>query len=349
MSWLRAFSLALCVLNALAAGSARAQLPGSGTPPASDSDYAAEARAHFTRGKELYAAGDLKGTLAEFERAYALRPSPVLSFQIGQVAFELREWARSYRAFAQFLETAPKREGPSTSPSQQAAEQKKLEAEAMIRELRPRIALLRIATNEPGVHLSVDEQAVGDTPLAAPLVLDVGTVGVRASKPGFEPVTRLVTLAGGDDVRLELELEPVEMARAAPQVTEPPRLVLAPPEHAASWRARMTPGLWAGFATAGALVIAGSATGIAGLKASSDLRNRRFTGDSAQNDFSQASNHVRALSISTDVLLSGAFVAAQTSLIMLLWRGRHPRTAERARASVGGSAHSFALQVQGAF
>ncbi len=336
MTWLRVFAVALCVTTSILARSAWAEPPPDADTQAAESERAAAARTHFARGSELYTAGDLPGTLIEFERAYELRPSPLLRFHIGRVALELRRFARSYLAFSQYLAT-------ETVDPMNA--EKRTEAESMLRDLAPRIAQLTIDTNVPGAHISIDEQPIGEAPLAEPVVLDVGTYRVHASKPGFAALTRVISLAGGDHqtVRLELQsLEPppptVTVAPAAPAPTA--REENAPP------RPLMTRGLWAGFAFAGAMAIAGSVSGIYALKASSNLDRDLFVGASARQDFADDSDRVRALSITADVLLGTAFVSAQTSVVLLLLRARrHARSGIRMR----GALHPRGLVLEGAF
>ena len=52
-----------------------------------------QARAHFQRGVDYYTEGDLAAALVEFERAYALQPAYRLLYNLGQVTYELRDYA----------------------------------------------------------------------------------------------------------------------------------------------------------------------------------------------------------------------------------------------------------------
>lgn len=314
-------ALAVCVLMSLAASSSLAQTPDKPSTVVADPDRAVEARAHFTRGNELYAMGDLRGTLAEFERAYALRPSPLLSFHIGRVALELRQFAYSHRAITRFLEEVGDGEPDSA--------EKRAQAQAMLDEIEPRIAHLTIESSVVGARLSIDEQPLGESPLPAPLVLDVGTYRVRASKQGFVPVTRVISLAGGDRSTLALELEALDdpsqrISASAPKPMGSPSLVAVRPVQSTTRQPAMTQGLWAGFAAGGALAVAGGITGIYALRASSRLGSTRFEDDANRSAFDRESERVRALSISADVFLGAAFVTLQTSAIVLWWRAAQP-------------------------
>jgi len=333
-------AIALCVLTSLGTGSSLAQAPDEPRTEAVEQDRAAEARAHFTRGNELYATGDLRGTLAEFERAYALRPSPLLSFHIGRVALELRQFADSYRAITRFL--AELADGDPDSA------EKRAQAQAMLAEIGPRIAHLTIECNVVGARLSINEQPLVESPLPEALVLDVGTYRVRASKQDFAPVTRVISLAGGDRSTLTLELEaldappPLMLAPVSPPI-ERPSLSAVPPAQSTLQQHVMTQGLWAGFALGGALAVAGGITGIYALKASSRLDSTRYY-DTNRAGFERESERVRALSISADVLLGAAFVTLQTSAIYFWWRAHHP-----GKAHVGAGLVPRGLTVRGAF
>ncbi len=339
MTWQRVLALALSVMIGISARSTHAQSPVSEEAQTVEPDRAAEARAHFTRGGELYAAGDLRGTLTEFERAYELRPSPLLCLHIGRVALELRQFARSYVAFAQFLATE--------TPGDPMHAEKRTEAEAMVRDLAPRIAHLRLETNVPGARLSIDEELIGEAPLAEPIVLDTGTYRVRASKPGFAALTREISLAGGDNSTVRLDLEAFEPL-PPPAVVERPVLVPAPvaEKRAAPPATLMTRGLWAGFGVAAALAVAGGVTGIYALKTAADLDRERFRGPSAKQDFADDSDRVRALALTSDVLFGAALVSAQVTLVLVLVRARHP---SRSGMRVSGALQPRGVVIEGAF
>ena len=95
-------SLAACAMVVVAAADpARAQ---------DDPAVKREAKAHFTRGKQLYQSGNYHGAIAEYEAAYQLIAVPELIFDIGQahrLALEDREALAAYQRFLVLRRDAP--------------------------------------------------------------------------------------------------------------------------------------------------------------------------------------------------------------------------------------------------
>ena len=85
--------LRLLLLAALLAlpGAARSGRPRPSTLRA---DPAAEARAAYQRGADLYQAGKYRDAIAAFEDADRLKPSPALHFNIGQAWEKLGDLPR---------------------------------------------------------------------------------------------------------------------------------------------------------------------------------------------------------------------------------------------------------------
>jgi tetratricopeptide (TPR) repeat protein len=90
--WLTAsITLFAFLLLTLPAGHALAQNPPgpAAVPPPPPADQAAldQAKAHFEAGRNAYLAKDYPGSIREFKAAQALRPSPILDYNIG-LAYE---------------------------------------------------------------------------------------------------------------------------------------------------------------------------------------------------------------------------------------------------------------------
>src|SRR4051794_16402603 len=84
---------------ARAGGAENESLGSDGT-----SDAVTAARTHFKRGLELYQDGDFRAALIELERAYALEPRYRLLYDLGQVAYALRNYVDAERYFTEYLE-----------------------------------------------------------------------------------------------------------------------------------------------------------------------------------------------------------------------------------------------------
>lgn len=85
-----------------------------GVPATADADARDDARAHYLAGEKLYASGDFRAAIAEFAKADALAPSPILEFNIALCYEKLGDDAealRRYRLYLREMPNAPNRAG----------------------------------------------------------------------------------------------------------------------------------------------------------------------------------------------------------------------------------------------
>ncbi|WP_437976249.1 PEGA domain-containing protein [Sorangium sp. So ce295] len=310
-------ALALCAAIALSAPL------GASAQPAGNKTEEADAR--FRRGVELYNEVDYGAALTEFRRAYDLAPAYQVLYNIAGTCYQLKDYACALRAFERYLA-----DGGEQLPGGRRAE-----VERDIAVLRSRVATVEISTSAPDVEISVDGVPAGKTPLAEPLLMSAGRRRIVAEAPGRPAVLRVVDVAGGDHVRLKIQLPearalhgPGEGAGGAP--APPP----APPGALRMDRAprqqRSVPVLpW--LAT-GALAVGAAATGLLALGASGDLDAEldRYPGDARAVERARARSE--ALALTTD-LLAGAAVLAGGISIYLTVAGAGPERADGERAS----------------
>ncbi len=81
--------------------------PPAATAPAEDASMAA-AKQHFTAGRAAFTAGDFPVAIREFKAAEALRPSPVLAYNIGLANERLGRRKVAVKYYQRYLETSPK-------------------------------------------------------------------------------------------------------------------------------------------------------------------------------------------------------------------------------------------------
>lgn len=74
---------------------------------AQPTDTVTQARQHFQSGKQLFDAGDYRGSIREFEAANKLAPAPLLLFNIGLAYERLGEAAPALQHFKAYLEQMP--------------------------------------------------------------------------------------------------------------------------------------------------------------------------------------------------------------------------------------------------
>jgi tetratricopeptide (TPR) repeat protein len=89
----------------------RAQQAPAAAPPPADAPVVDEAmqqaKAHFEAGKNAYNAGDYQGAIREFKAAEALRPSPILAYNIGLANERLGRRRVAMRYYRRYLEQMP--------------------------------------------------------------------------------------------------------------------------------------------------------------------------------------------------------------------------------------------------
>lgn len=293
MRWCRLLSLSCLVQLSLAAPSVRAQAsePGAGDAPAAD-PVLEEARAHFQKGVELYAEGDLNAARVELERAYALQPSYRLLYNLGQVAYEQRDYPAAEQYYRDYLQ----RGGDAIDVARRA------DVEHDLARLQERVANVRIESNVTGAKLFVDGREVGHSPLAAPLRLSAGRRLLRAEAPGHAPVSREVDVVGGEDRKLELHFGPELSASES----SPSRAGSSAPH----------PALWTGLATGVLALGAGGMAFWAGVDDREYDRELERRTTRAQLDAIDERTKTKALI--ADVLLGTAVAGAAVTVVLLL-------------------------------
>ncbi len=130
---------------------------GATAPPTAEAQQ--QGRDHFARGLARYHEGDFGGALVEFQRAYDVAPSFRILFNLGQTAYELRDYAGAVTAFTRYL----------TEGADRVPQERRAEVEKSLRDLDQRVGRVEISTNVPGAELSIDGVHVGTSPLSSPV------------------------------------------------------------------------------------------------------------------------------------------------------------------------------------
>jgi hypothetical protein len=200
--------IAIAMIVVFSASTAGAQ----GTRP-TPAEATSEARTHFDRGVVFYDESDYAAALVEFKRAYTLAPTWQVLFNIGQAYFQIRNYAQALVTLSRFLD-----EGQDRVP-----EARRTTVEAERADLANRVGHANIQSNRPGATITIDDDEVGVTPLAAPILVSVGLRKVKAVAPGKAPVEEEVSVSAGDTVDVRLEF-PEDSPPAAPS----PVMLVAP-------------------------------------------------------------------------------------------------------------------------
>ncbi len=167
---------------------------------------AAEADAHYKRAVGLFNEADYGVALIEFKRAYEIAPAFQVLYNIGETYYQLQDYAGALRTLEKYLA-----DGGDKVPAERKAEVTK-----ELEKLRLRTAKVEIVIAEPGVDISIDDVAVGKTPLAEALLVSAGRRKITATQAGHPPVVKSMDLAGGDSVKVTFDLAATPAPTGAP-------------------------------------------------------------------------------------------------------------------------------------
>jgi hypothetical protein len=204
------FAVALLGLAALTERNALAQ-SAPASPPASRPApprasvppplASADSRQDIEAGKQYAADKDYGSAWVRFSRAYDAVRDPRLLIDIATCEKGMQQYARAARHLEQALASAP----PGLAASQTA------EARELYNTLLPFLGHVHLSVDPAGAAVSVDDLAVGQTPLPGDVLVDPGDHRLRVTKPGFVEFTTMLAAPGGSqkllDVRLQAAIE----------------------------------------------------------------------------------------------------------------------------------------------
>ncbi|MEO7035201.1 MAG: PEGA domain-containing protein [Polyangiaceae bacterium] len=196
----------------LAAGACLVALPAAAeqkvAAPLSQS-LSGEAKSAYESGKLLVDDGDFAGALTKFKRSYDVSKDARLLWNMAVCEKELRHYARAATLVSRYL----KEGGALISVEQRHSATDTQNA------LRAFYSTVKLSGVRDGATVLVDGVAVGGTPLAEPLLLDLGTRRLRVEAPGYEPFEKSIDVSGNNQLEV-----PVVLAPAAVAGVVPPRL-----------------------------------------------------------------------------------------------------------------------------
>jgi hypothetical protein len=182
---------------------------------------ATEADAAIKRGVELRRRGEDLHALEEFQRAYALQPSARALAQIGFAEQALGRWRDAEEHLGQALADTQNSDNDGWIRRHREVIER---SRALV---AGHLGSLEVLGGPEGAELFIDGMAVGRLPLARPLRVDVGRIGVELRADGHLPVSRPATIAAGELARETITLQKIVPPPAAitpaflPAVREP--------------------------------------------------------------------------------------------------------------------------------
>jgi PEGA domain len=287
-------------------------------------DPAVAANAAYQRGNLLDERGELVEALAAFERAYKLMPAYQVLYNIGGVNLKLGRLASARRAYAQYLELG----GPALSPERTATVHRYLE------ELSQKTATLTLQLNVPAL-VHVDGVQFESTQVTG-LILEPGDHVLRVTKPGFEPLEKVLRTTDGENLHLVLPLERLSAEPGLPGqgpfgATPAPRV-----EVVMSDAADERVSLWIPWTITGALAAGWLTTAGLAIKARHD-RNIIERPETSAERIDAARRLHETLAVVSDVLLVSTLASAGVSAYLTWWPRADPaQTPGGARGAANG-------------
>jgi hypothetical protein len=326
------------------------------------------ARELFQSGVERYEAGQYADALKDFERAYALKPHPIVQVNIANCYDKLNQPAEALSHFEAFL-----------ASTEGSAAQRDEVRSAMAR-LSKAAGRLSIRATPAGAQGVIDQKRT-----AQPLQwVSVGRHRIDVTAEGYEPAARVVDVQPGETVEVNVELAQSQGPAPTPPVAsthvEPP----VAPSHAASTAVALEPAIdetlepiaiktvakkdhpaaglpasvWiSGGATFGLGVIA-VVTGQLALAANREydtnlaaLRNPALSEYQRSGAWARgidAADRADALAAVTDILLTFTFVGVGLTTYFYL-ADRDASERQRLRVGLRSDAKSGRLELRGTF
>jgi hypothetical protein len=171
-----------------------------GTPAAAASpsgEVTGAAKVAYDAAMVLYADGDFTGALLGFQRAYDLSDSPNLLWNMALCEKKLSHYARAIRLLERY----------QIEGGERLTDKDRAGAAFLSEKMKSFVSTLRVTVNEPGASVLVDDEVVGTTPLAKPLLIDMGLRRVRVVKKRFVTFDERRQVVGGIEVTINVRLE----------------------------------------------------------------------------------------------------------------------------------------------
>lgn len=281
-----------------------------------------DAKVQWQQGIALFNEGEMEQAAILFRKAYELKPSYKILWNLAQAESELRHYAAALAAYKRYLA-----DGGSEVPADRI-----VATEEEIKRLNALVGSIDVQDTPDGAAVIVDKEERGRSPLPAPVFVEIGKHEVRVEHQGHVLLERVVTVAGGDQVALKVESTLAD-AMPPPQAAEPeappPGTQVAAPEPAApsepAPERKKSPLMAWGWGTAGigaALLVAGGVTGGVAMSKDGELADACPGATCADESDLDLEKSRDALALATDVLLpaGGAFLVTGAVLLIVGWK-----------------------------
>lgn len=274
----------------------------------------AEAERLFKAGISLQKAADFDAAIAAFESSLRLHPTK-------SALFNLANCLQAVHRYPDALATLERLENEYGAELEEPMRGRVAIQRA---ELENLTASLTLNVEPQGAEVHVDGRLVGTAPLGAPLRLSLGDHEIEVKLADYASDRRSVNLAPNEKAVQTFELKPTTPPEVVPAPAPRPEPATSSPSPLADSgptgvgdRSSNETTSWVLLGTGGALVVAGTVTGIMALSLDGQLSKDCWDGHcpgSKQDDV----DRLDRLTLATNVLLGLGLAGAATGAVMLL-------------------------------
>ncbi len=158
-----------------------------------------EARGHWDAGVALAQRRNWDGARSSFKAAYDVSKNPRVLFNLAVSEKELGRFAAALEYFKREL---------AEGKGQISADEEN-EIKAAIAGLEKFVAHVTIDVSEKDAEVFINEDKIDSSKLPGPVTVQIGTLRIRAVKPGFAEASQSISPAGGEKAAVTLKLQPL--------------------------------------------------------------------------------------------------------------------------------------------
>jgi hypothetical protein len=164
-------------------------------------DVKAAAQKKAREGQRLAGKGEYEKALALFKEAYEATQEPGYLYNIGVEQQALGHDVEAFTAFERFLRDV-----------QKIPPEFVVDANQRQRDLRKRIGEVELRCSQEGARVSIDDAAIGRTPLVDPVRVAPGPHRIAFHKDGFDPFVAAIHVSPGAKLSIEAAMHAVTAA-----------------------------------------------------------------------------------------------------------------------------------------
>lgn len=283
-------------------------------PVAAEDATTKKAKELFSWGQKLYKQARYAEAVEKFEEAYAVRPHPVIYFNIGKCYEQLGDTAKALRSYRDYLRLSPDASDRETVSDAIANLERRLREKGLQQ--------LMVFADPPSAHIAVDGRELGTSPVSVELV--AGNHQLVVTAEGYEKVERSFVMQLSRATEMSISLRPVgqkdaPLASDAPKKEEKPALDPGPPPPPPPMVSEPVPQkkgrTWTWVA--GGVAVASLGAGV-GMGVASGVNNEQLlkTPPGPDKNVQQLHDASRDFAIGADVAYGVAAVAAITAVVL---------------------------------